>query len=62
MVNISVMYGMYGNKPGARFDHACYCDQHMPMAHAKLGAAFKSSAVDNTNQPPMKQIGDVVFG
>ena len=59
MVNISVMYG---NKPGTRFDHACYCDQHMPMAHAKLGAAFKSSAVDNTNQPPMKQIGDVVFG
>lgn len=33
---------MYPNKEGARFDHAYYGDQHMPMAQAKLGAACKA--------------------
>jgi len=43
MIKVSVMYP---NTPGARFDHAYYRDQHMPMVKAKLGSACKYYTVD----------------
>lgn len=36
MIKISVMYPY---TEGARFDHAYYRDQHMPMVKARLGSA-----------------------
>lgn len=43
MIKVSVMYP---NTPGARFDHAYYRDQHMPMFAARLGPACKHYSVD----------------
>lgn len=43
MIKVSVMYP---NTPGARFDHAYYRDQHMPMFAARLGQACKHYSVD----------------
>lgn len=43
MIKVSVIYP---NTPGAKFNHAYYRDQHMPMVKAKLGAALKSYTVD----------------
>jgi uncharacterized protein (TIGR02118 family) len=43
MIKVSVMYP---NTSGARFDHAYYANNHMPMVKSKMGAACKSYAVD----------------
>ena len=43
MIKVSVLYP---NKPGAKFDMRYYCEKHMPMVQAKLGAACKSIAVE----------------
>jgi uncharacterized protein (TIGR02118 family) len=43
MIKVSVMYP---NTPGARFDHAYYRDNHMPMVARLMGAACKSYTVD----------------
>ncbi|WKB53091.1 EthD family reductase [Eleftheria terrae] len=43
MIKVSVMYP---NTPGARFDHAYYRDQHMPMVQARLGEHCRSYTVD----------------
>ncbi|QYY29567.1 MULTISPECIES: EthD family reductase [Cupriavidus] len=36
MIKVNVMYPY---TEGARFDHAYYCDRHMPMVKARLGSA-----------------------
>jgi uncharacterized protein (TIGR02118 family) len=38
MIKVNVMYPY---TEGARFDHAYYCDRHMPMVKARLGSACK---------------------
>ena len=43
MIKVSVMYP---NKPGARFDHAYYRDQHMPLVKARMGESCKFYTVD----------------
>ncbi|RUO97517.1 EthD family reductase [Hyphomicrobium sp.] len=43
MIKVSVMYPF---APNARFDHAYYRDQHMPMVKAKMGDACKYYTVD----------------
>jgi uncharacterized protein (TIGR02118 family) len=43
MIKVSVMYL---NTPGARFDFGYYCEKHMPLVKARLGAACKGVAVD----------------
>jgi|SRR5688572_25749505 uncharacterized protein (TIGR02118 family) len=43
MIKVSVLYP---NDPGSRFDMAYYCDRHIPMVRAKLGAACKGAAVE----------------
>lgn len=43
MIKVSVMYP---NTPGARFDHAYYCDTHMPLLKARMGDACLSYTVD----------------
>jgi uncharacterized protein (TIGR02118 family) len=43
MIKVSVMYL---NTPGARFDFDYYCDKHLPLVKARLGAACKGCAVD----------------
>jgi uncharacterized protein (TIGR02118 family) len=43
MIKVSVMYP---NNPGARFDHAYYCDKHMPLVKARMGANCKYYTVD----------------
>jgi uncharacterized protein (TIGR02118 family) len=37
---------LYPNKPGVRFDMSYYCEKHMPMVKARLGAACTSFTVD----------------
>ena len=36
MIKISVMYP---NKPGVRFDHDYYHNEHMPLIKRRMGAA-----------------------
>ena len=43
MIKVSVMYP---NKPGARFDHTYYRDQHMPLVQARLGGSCLFYTVD----------------
>lgn len=43
MIKVSVMYP---NTPGARFDHAYYSDQHMPMVKTRMGDHCKYYTVD----------------
>ena len=43
MIKVSVLYP---NKPGAKFDTSYYFATHMPMVARKLGAAVKTTAVD----------------
>jgi uncharacterized protein (TIGR02118 family) len=43
MIKVSVMYP---SKPGARFDHVYYRDNHMSLMKARLGAACLSYTVD----------------
>jgi len=43
MIKVSVMYP---NGPGVRFDHAYYCDKHMPMVKARMGNHCKFYTVD----------------
>ena len=43
MIKVSVMYP---NKPGARFDHEYYRDQHMPLVKARMGDHCKYYTVD----------------
>jgi uncharacterized protein (TIGR02118 family) len=40
------VYILYPNAPGVRFDMAYYCDKHMPMVQAKLGANCTGFSVD----------------
>lgn len=55
MIKVSVMYP---HQPDARFDHAYYRDQHMPMVKEKMGAACLFYTVDKgiaggmPGQPP----------
>lgn len=37
---------MYENKPGARFDHAYYRDQHLPLVKRLMGDYCTSYAID----------------
>jgi uncharacterized protein (TIGR02118 family) len=43
MIKVSVMYL---HTPGARFDFDYYCNKHMPLVKARLGAACTGIAVD----------------
>jgi uncharacterized protein (TIGR02118 family) len=43
MIKVSVMYP---NTPGARFDHAYYRDQHMPLLKSRMGDYCKYYTVD----------------
>lgn len=43
MIKVSVMYP---NTADARFDHAYYRDQHMPMLKARMGQACKHYTVE----------------
>jgi uncharacterized protein (TIGR02118 family) len=43
MIKVSVMYP---NKPGARFNHEYYKDNHMPLVKARMGDACKYYTVD----------------
>lgn len=43
MIKVSVMYP---NSPDAKFDHAYYRDQHMPMVQSRMGELCKSYAID----------------
>lgn len=43
MIKVSVMYP---NKPGARFDHTYYRDQHMPLVKARMGSRCAFYTVD----------------
>lgn len=43
MIKVSVMYP---NTPGARFDHAYYRDQHLPLLKARMGNYCKSYSID----------------
>ncbi len=36
----------YPNKPDVRFDMAYYCERHMPMVQARIGAACTGFTVD----------------
>jgi uncharacterized protein (TIGR02118 family) len=55
VIKVSVMYP---NKPGARFDHAYYANQHMPLLKARMGENCKYYTVDKgiaggePNTPP----------
>ncbi len=40
------VYILYPNNPGVRFDMAYYCERHMPMVKARLGAACTGFTVD----------------
>jgi uncharacterized protein (TIGR02118 family) len=43
MIKVSVFYP---NQPGMRFDMAYYCEKHMPMVQARIGAACTGFTVD----------------
>jgi uncharacterized protein (TIGR02118 family) len=43
MIKVSVLYP---NEPGARFDTSYYFAKHMPLVARKLGAAAKTTSVD----------------
>jgi uncharacterized protein (TIGR02118 family) len=43
MIKVSVMYP---NTAGARFDHAYYCDKHMPLVKARMGDSCLYYTVD----------------
>jgi uncharacterized protein (TIGR02118 family) len=43
MIKVSVLYP---NKPGAKFDTSYYFAKHMPLVARKLGAAVKTTSVD----------------
>lgn len=43
MFKVSIFYP---NKPGVRFDMAYYCERHMPMVAARIGAACTGFTVD----------------
>ncbi len=43
MIKVSVLYP---NTPGARFDHAYYRDQHLPMVKARMGDSCKFYTID----------------
>jgi uncharacterized protein (TIGR02118 family) len=43
MIKVSVMYP---NTPGARFDHDCYRDKHLPLIKSRMGAALKYYTID----------------
>lgn len=43
MIKVTVMYQ---NTPDARFDHAYYRDQHMPMVKSRMGEHCKYYTVD----------------
>ena len=40
------VYILYPHAPGGRFDMAYYCEKHMPMVQAKLGAACVGFTVE----------------
>ena len=37
---------LYPAREGARFDHAYYCDKHMPLVARRLGSACLSYTID----------------
>ena len=43
MIKVSVMYP---NTPGARFDHDCYRDKHLPLIKKRMGAGLKYYTID----------------
>ncbi len=43
MIKVSVFYA---NTPGARFDHAYYCNTHMPLVAKRMGSHLKSYTVE----------------
>jgi uncharacterized protein (TIGR02118 family) len=43
MIKVSVMYA---NKPGARFDHNYYREQHLPLIKRSMGAALSYYTID----------------
>ena len=40
------VYIFYPNSPGVRFDMTYYCERHMPMVQARLGAACTGFTVE----------------
>ena len=43
MIKVSVFYA---NTPGAKFDHAYYCNVHMPLVKRLMGSHLQSYSVD----------------
>jgi uncharacterized protein (TIGR02118 family) len=43
MIKVSVMYP---NRPGVRFDHVYYRQQHLPLIERRMGAALKYYTID----------------
>lgn len=43
MIKVSVFYA---NTPGSHFDHAYYCNTHMPLVAKRMGSHLKSYTVD----------------
>ena len=43
MIKVSVMYP---NTPGARFNHAYYCNTHMPLVKSRMGESCRFYTVD----------------
>ena len=43
MIKVSVMYP---NRPGVRFDHDYYREQHLPLIKRRMGAGLKYYTID----------------
>jgi len=43
MIKVSVIYA---NKPGVRFDHDYYREEHLPLIKKRMGAALKYYTID----------------
>jgi len=43
MIKVSIMYP---GRPGARFDHDYYRDQHLPLIQRRMGAALTYYTID----------------
>ena len=43
MIKVSIIYP---NRPGARFDHDYYRNQHLPLIQRRMGSALKYYAID----------------
>ena len=60
MIKVSVMYP---NRPGVRFDHTYYRENHLPLIQRRMGAALKYYTIDKglvgeTPNSPATYVGE----